>query len=79
MGYLINESREECGNPRSWSATEACHQLVAPNGEIARCGGRLLLIGLYARAQERRGGATRSTCGDSATNLSCRISRIAGR
>jgi hypothetical protein len=50
MGDVINESREECGNPRSWSATEACHQLIASDGEIARRGGGLLLIALHACA-----------------------------
>jgi hypothetical protein len=78
MGYVINESREECGDPRSWRATEACHQLVAPNGEITRCCGELLLIGLNAGAKERGGGATSPTCGNAATNLACGVSGVAG-
>jgi hypothetical protein len=78
MGDVINESREECGNPRSWSATEACHQLIAPNGEIARRGGGLLLIALHACAEECGRGATRSTGGIAATNLPCGISGITG-
>jgi hypothetical protein len=78
MGDVINESREECGDPRSWSATEACHQLIASDGEIACRGGGLLLIALRACAEERGRGATRSTGGIAATNLSCCISGIAG-
>jgi hypothetical protein len=78
MGDVINESREECGDPGSWSATEACHQLIAPDGEIARRGGGLLLIALHACAEECGRGATRSTGGIAATNLSCGISGITG-
>jgi hypothetical protein len=78
MGDVINESREECGDPRSRRATEARHQLVAPNGEITRCRGELLLIGLNAGAQERGSGATSPTGGNAATKLPCGVSGIAG-
>jgi hypothetical protein len=78
MGDVINESREECGDPRSRRATEACHQLVAPNGEITRCRGELLLISLNAGAKKRGGGATSPTGGNAATKLPCGVSGIAG-
>jgi hypothetical protein len=78
MGDVINKSREECGDPRSRRATEACHQLVAPNGEITRCRGELLLISLNAGTKERGGGATSPTGGNAATNLPCGVSGVAG-
>ena len=78
MGDVINESREECGDPRSRCATEACHQLVAPNGEVTRCRGELLLISLNAGAKERGGGAPSPTGGNAATKLPCGVSGIAG-
>jgi hypothetical protein len=76
MGGVINESRKECGDPRSWRATEACHQLIAREGKIARRGGELLLIALHARAEKRVGGATSSTGSDAATNLSRSIAWV---
>jgi hypothetical protein len=78
MGDLINESREECGNPWSWCATEACHQLVAPNGEIACRSRRLLLIALHARTKECGRGAVCATSRDTSTNLPSCISGITG-
>jgi hypothetical protein len=78
MGDVINESREECGDPRSRRATEARHQLVAPNGEITRCRGELLLISLNAGAKERGSGVTSPTGGNAAAKLPCGVSGIAG-
>jgi hypothetical protein len=70
MGDVINESRKECGDPRTWRATEASHQLIAREGKITRRGGELLLITLHARAEKRCGRATSSTGSYTATNLS---------
>lgn len=77
MSYVINESREECGDPRSRRTTVARHQLVAPNGEITRCCGELLLISLNAGAQEPGGTATSPTVRNAATNLPSGVSGIA--
>ena len=77
MGDVINESREECGDPRSRRATEARHQLVAPNGEITRCRGELLLVSLNAGAKERGSGVTSPTGGNAAAKLPCGVSGIA--
>jgi hypothetical protein len=70
MGDVINESRKECGDPRTWRATEASHQLIACEGKIACRGGELLIITLHARAEKRCGRATSSTGSYAATNLS---------
>jgi hypothetical protein len=78
MSHVINESREECGDPRSRRATEVRHQLIAANGEITRCCGELLLIGLNAGVKERGGGATSPASGNAATKLPCGVSGIAG-
>jgi hypothetical protein len=78
MGNVVDESREERGNPRPRRAIEARHQLVAPNGEITRCRGELLLITLSAGAKERGGGAPGATGSNAATNLPCGVSGIAG-
>jgi hypothetical protein len=70
MGDVINESRKECGDPRTWRATEAGHQLIAREGKIARRSGELLLITLHARVEKCGGGTTSSTGSNAATNLS---------
>jgi hypothetical protein len=73
VGDVINESREECGDPWAWGSTETSHQCIASDGEVARCGGELLLITLYARPEKRGGGATGPTRRSAAANLSCGI------
>jgi hypothetical protein len=70
MGDVIDESRKECGDPRTWRATEASHQLIPREGKIARRGGELLLITLHARVEKCGGGTTSSTGSNAATNLS---------
>jgi hypothetical protein len=76
MCNVINESREERCNPRPWGATEVSHQLIAPDGEVARCGGSLLVITLHACVEECGGCATGPTGGGTAANLSRGISWV---
>ena len=42
MGDVINESRKECGDPRTWRATEASHQLIAREGKITQAESNLV-------------------------------------
>jgi hypothetical protein len=76
MCNVINESREERCNPRPWGATEVSHQYIAPDGEITRRGGSLLVIALHACVEECGRGATSSTGGIAATDLPCGIPRV---
>jgi hypothetical protein len=79
MCDVINQSREECRNPRPWCAAEAGHQLITRECEIACCGGKLLIIVLGTCAEECRCGVTCPTCGDAAANLPRCISWVTSR